>query len=56
LFTAFFRCAHNAAELQSRLSPCLRRVNVVLPVPPRLHFNVEIQFFLQLLIHPTTEK
>ena len=56
LFATLFRCNHDTAKLQSCLSLCLGRIRSVALVLPRWHFDVKLQFFLQLFIHPATEK
>src|SRR5690348_5073602 len=51
---ALFSRALNAAKQQSRLAsgfPFIKRVGTVLS---RLHFQMELQFFIQLLVHFTT--
>ena len=53
---AFLHCAHDTSKLHSCLSLCFGRVWFVALVFPRLHFDVKLQFFLQLFIHPATEK
>jgi hypothetical protein len=56
LVAAFFRSAHDAAELQSRLSLCFRHLSVVSMAFPRLHFDVKVEFVPQLFIHLAPEE
>ena len=46
----------HAAELQACLALCFRRVKIAPTVLPFLHFQVKLQFLLQLFIHLATEK
>jgi hypothetical protein len=56
LVAAFFRSAHDTAELQSRLSLCFHHLSLVSTTFPRLHFDVKVEFFPQLFIHLAPEE